>query len=307
MKQINTKQQRKSARSAIVAGLITVGFLTAAAACYYIPKVFLKRKPDSLAAVVYATDGKQIDVPSNQDTIFYVPGGALKSDGKGLLVIPLGQLFDSALQSLKVPMKRIYRVDLPDGTSITLDAASHLLFPTQRCGDSTIIHLEGEGYIQVRGCNDTPVTIVTPTGRIQTSNSSLNINTYDSQETVISVLTGKVRFYGPDSTINIGQGKEYVTGTVSGNALRPIRENRATAWMDGHYYFSQKDFFYVARLIERTSGVPVVIKDTVLGKKIINGSIDKKLSLEENLRGLRVMVPFTYRMRHDTLYIKGVQ
>jgi len=297
-----TTKQSKLAKYLLVS-IITLGILTRVAA-YYFPRFFVKEKAFKPVAIINTTSGNQINVPSEQPATFNVPDGILISDGTGLCVIPLDHLVDSALQTLKVPIGKIYSIKLADSTKIILDAGSQLLFPIRQSGDTVFIQLEGEGYVNVGSGKATSVAMSTKSGRIQTNNATFNINTYDSSQTVISVVSGEVQFYDKDTAVNIKQGKEYVTGNTLDRGLRSVEESEAIAWTNGYYSFYQKDFAFVAKLIERAFGIPVILTSSKANRKLINGGIDtKKMNLDKNLHLLQRQTDFTYVIKNDTLYI----
>jgi ferric-dicitrate binding protein FerR (iron transport regulator) len=281
--------------------IVTLGLLTTAAA-YYFP-LFFENKEGKPVATINTTNGNQFDVPSEKPATFNVPGGILQSDGAGLRVIPLGHLVGSALQALRVPIGKTYSIELVNGIKIFLDADSRLLFSTLQSSDTVFMHLEGEGYVTVGSGKAIPFTMSTKSGRIQTSGASFNINTYDSSQTVISVVSGEVKFYNSDTAVNIKQGKEYVAGNSSDRELHPIDKNAAVAWTNGYFSFYQKDFGFVTKLIERVFGIPVVLISSKANGRLLTGNIDKKLSLDQNLQGLQGLTNFTYVIKKDTLYI----
>jgi len=122
-----------------------------------------------------------------------------------------GYLFRQQIDNWADPVKyqetvtakgQIELIELPDGTSIWLNADSKLRYPDKFKGDTREIALLGEAFFKVAHDNSHPFII--HSGKINTTvlGTSFNIRAYNDDKTIkIAVLTGEVGITTPNSAV----------------------------------------------------------------------------------------------------------
>lgn len=82
---------------------------------------------------------------------------------------------------------------LPDGSKVTLNYGSQLIFPDNFNGEAREVKLKGEAFFEVTPNAEKPFIVKTKNASIKVLGTSFNVLSYDSNETVeIYVKTGKV-------------------------------------------------------------------------------------------------------------------
>jgi ferric-dicitrate binding protein FerR (iron transport regulator) len=142
------------------------------------------------------------------------------------------------------------QADLPDGSSVQLNAASSFAFT----GSNTnrVAELDGEAFFKVSK-DGRPFIVNTPRGRVQVLGTSFNV--YSREDVMrVSCTTGKVSvsFEGTDNTeYTLTQGLSVsinIDGLVSEAS---IQENESLDWLKGRSVFNERPLSEVFAELER--------------------------------------------------------
>ncbi len=149
---------------------------------------------------------------------------------------------------------------LPDGSIITLNAASTLTYPDIFKGNKRRIELNGEGYIEAKQADSFPFLVVANTIHIETAGGTFNIRAYeDEAQTQITALTGNnlVVAAGPyQATVQPGQMAVITKGSpieVNNN----IDPSAISAYTRLEFQFNNAELNRAAAEIARWYDVPL--------------------------------------------------
>ena len=94
---------------------------------------------------------------------------------------------------LVVPKGGEYRITLPDGTRVWLNAGSSLKYPTFFANNQREVTLDGEGYFEVSENADRPFIVHTQSLDVRATGTSFNLKAYPQEECIATtLLSGKV-------------------------------------------------------------------------------------------------------------------
>lgn len=92
------------------------------------------------------------------------------------------------------PLGQKSRIQLPDGSTVMLNAGSKLSYKTNFNGKTRKLHLEGEAYFEVMKNPKIPFEVYTNNLVVTALGTSFNINAFNNQQTEkIALNTGKVK------------------------------------------------------------------------------------------------------------------
>jgi transmembrane sensor len=157
-----------------------------------------------------------------------------------------------------------YRLRLPDGTTVWLNASSSLHFPTAFIGDTRTVELKGEAYFEVAKNATAPFHVKLTDGNdIEVLGTGFNVNAYEDESLIRTTLVeGAVRIRNPHSTVTLHPGQQ-----AQQNNTIPIRVKdnagvrEAIAWKDNLFYFKSADIHTIMRQISRWYDVEVEYRD----------------------------------------------
>jgi transmembrane sensor len=182
---------------------------------------------------------------------------------------------------LRTPRGGQYRLILPDGTRVWLNAASSIQFPTAFRGAERKVTVTGEAYFEVARDVAHPF-IVNIDNRMQVEvlGTRFNVNAYTDEASVnTTLLQGSVRVVNrskttlltPDQQSRIyNNGKSEVTDGADIEAI--------VAWKNGQFQFESDDITAVMRQIARWYDV-----DILYTGKIPEGTFSGEVSRNTNL------------------------
>lgn len=202
--------------------------------------------------------------------------------------------------SLSTLRGRYYRVVLPDGSKIKLNAASTLRFPIAFSSKERRVAITGEAYFEVSPVSSfspqSPFFINANDVDIEVLGTSFNLNAYPDEEDVTTTLVrGAVVIKKGDSVCQLKSGEQAKVSNSNELPVKPIRHSAvsekelsaATAWNnDDKFTFNKSTVNEVMRQISRWYNMEVVFKSRQ-SHDFFSGSISRKLNISGTIHILQ--------------------
>ncbi|WP_168208792.1 FecR family protein [Chitinophaga sp. XS-30] len=203
-----------------------------------------------------------------------------------------------SLNTLTTPRGGQFRVVLPDGTAVWLNAASSLRYPTAFEGKYRRVSVTGEAYFEVAANADMPF-LVTVADRMEVSvlGTHFNINAYPDESGIhTTLLEGSVRVSerSAKSAVLLKPGQQAqlrlpATGEPAGIMITDdVNTAQIVAWKNGAFDFDGKKLEEVMRQLSRWYDVDVIYEGTVPDKQFW-GRMGRDLTLSQCLAILEKM------------------
>ncbi len=281
--------------------------------------------PGSNRAVLTLGNGKTVHLSGAQDGIIIGNDEITYSDGTAVFS-PEGSKYVSPedsprLLSLTTPKGGQYRVVLPDGTTVLLNAASTFRYPSRFTGDTREVFLEGEGFFSVRQQTEKnrtsdvprltsdkiPFVVITDNQVVQVLGTEFNISAYaDDGETITTLSSGAVKV---TATAGRSLDQSPVTGHQSpvtshqSLLLKPGQQSilsaagleagkadisAATAWKEGSFRFNDEPLERILRRVARWYNVEIVYSRGVDKEKLFAGTVSRYERVSRLLRKLEL-------------------
>jgi len=191
--------------------------------------------------------------------------------------------------TLTTPRGGQYRLVLPDGTGVWLNAASSITYPTAFAGTDRKVSITGEAYFEVTKDAAMPfvVAIVAPAGgrdglQVEVLGTSFNVNAYSDEDAVrTTLLEGSVRLVSPRrGTLLVPgqQGQLHRDGDLL--VVSDVDTDETMAWKEGRFSFENADIATVMRQIARWYDVDVVFEGKIAAERF-TGEIPRSSKLAE--------------------------
>lgn len=195
-------------------------------------------------------------------------------------------------RTLSTPRGVDFKVTLPDGTEVWLNAESSLRFPEQ-FGDTRKVVLTGEAFFKVAHDAGHPFIVQTGKMNVKVLGTEFDFRNYEAETPCVSLLRGSVEILNTDnSSTNIvlkpGQGASVgENGTVS---VSPVDVYAVRQWVDGFFYFQDQTLLSVLKELSRWYNVGIVVKDKRLVDEKIHFSALRRDDLQKTLDGLNQLL-----------------
>lgn len=245
--------------------------------------------PGKQGAILTLSDGTQLVLDSlGNGTIAAQKGAEVILQNKRLAYKLTGETGGNiAYNTINTPKGRQFQVDLPDGTSVWLNAASSIRYPTSFNGQERRVMITGEVYFEVAKNAQSPFRVtVNKSTEIEVLGTSFNVNAYTDEASInTTLLMGSVRVSaGSASSVVLQPGQQaQISGAQNIKVDKNVDEAQAVAWKDGLFAFENADVPTVMRQLARWYNVEVEYAGAVPVRSF-NGKIGKSLQLTQVLR-----------------------
>lgn len=245
--------------------------------------------PGTSRAELILSNGKAILLQSNHLTFEEEDGTRLRSDSGALHYDANAASGETTLyNTLRVPVAGTYRIVLPDGTAVWLNAASELQFPVRFTGNKRTVTLRGEGYFEVAKDAQKPFSVQVNGDTLAVLGTTFNISAYDPSRTTTSLMNGKVAVAARKGKKVLEPGQAAVS-TAAALKVGKADLEKATAWKNGYFYFNNESITEIMDQVARWYGITVRYSGDVPKGQHIGGSISREASLGEVLEQLHLI------------------
>ncbi|UPK71039.1 FecR family protein [Chitinophaga filiformis] len=189
--------------------------------------------------------------------------------------------------TLTVPPRTDYRIELSDGTEVHLNASSTLRFPFIFPGRTREVYLEGEAFFTVAHDPKHPFIVHTGTTSVIALGTEFNVNSYDHNIITTSLVTGSVvTDVGDSLDVTLKPGYEAIYKPGERFKVKRFDENVTLGWRDGIFRFQNKPLEDISPVMKRWFGLKVSFASPGIAALLISGDLDKDKPVADFLNGI---------------------
>ncbi len=275
------------------------------------PKVVAGKDPaGALAALQPANQGAILTLSDGSKVLLDSAGGGLlgrqgqvsvvKSGNGELKYLTTGALPNGrpAYNKLTTPKGRQFKLELPDGSKVWLNAGSSLEYPVAFTGAKREVKLEGEAYFEIEHDKQHPFFVKIPdeTAKggeeltIQVLGTSFNAMAYGDEAMIqTTLLEGSVRLSRGKRATSVQPGEAAIITRESDQdfAVQKVDIERVMSWKNGMFSYSQASLSEIMRDLARWYDVDVRYEGAVPDLKF-DGYISRDNSLDKILKILEL-------------------
>lgn len=260
--------------------------------------------PGSDKAVLTLGDGSTITLDSTGTRILQQGTTMIKQSG-GQLQYAAGSTNNNiSFNTLRTPRGGQFKLTLPDGTNVWLNAASSITYPTAFTGANREVKVSGEAYFEVAKIADKPFRVsINDVTSIQVLGTSFNINAYaDEPYTNTTLLDGRIGVIAAGSPqVILKPGEQARSNSKEIKVIGDTDTEQVTAWKNGAFNFDGTDLRSVLRQLSRWYDVEVVFEGKVPDRRF-GGAMQRNLKLDQVLHILEKM-NVKFRLEGRTLIV----
>lgn len=261
--------------------------------------------PGGNKATLLLADGRYVPLDSTDKgmlarqgnaTVSQTGGGQLAYDGAG------ASDKDIVYNSVFTPRGGQFRIVLPDGTKVWLNAASSLRFPTTFPANERRVEVSGEAYFEVARRESCPFKVTARGAEVTVLGTHFNVNAYMDEATVnTTLLEGSVLVTHQDHTVTLKPGQQaQVKDDI--RILEQIDTDALMAWKSGRFSCNDIPLENIMRQISRWYDVQVVFKDNITDTYSIE--ISRDVPLSKLLRFLELSGGVHFEVNKKTIIVK---
>lgn len=264
------------------------------------------RMPGGDRAVLTLSDGRTILLDSAGNGILAQQGSTnivKKTDGQIVYNSEVGQSNEVVFNMLQTPRGGQYKITLPDGTKVWLNAASSLKYPVEFVGNERRVEISGEAYFEVAKNATKPFKVQLNNMEVEVLGTHFNINGYTDEDDIrTTLLEGRVKVTAADKSKLLQPGQQAQLNT-SGNiyVANDVDLEEVVAWKDGNFQFENSDIKTVMRQLARWYDVEVSYKGAI--NKHFVGSISRNVKLSQVLSMLQQTGEVKFKIEGKNLIV----
>lgn len=200
-------------------------------------------------------------------------------------------------------------IELPDGTSVTLNHYSSLSYPERFSSDNREVKLiNGEAYFEVSKDKEHPFIVQTEAIDVQVLGTHFNINAYrNNPEVTTTLLTGSVAVSNKSNSnrLVLKPNEVAIYNKVEMTFTSKELENakNEVTWRDGEFIFDKLPLQDIACQLSNSFGTTIHIADTALRNYRITARFRNGESLETILTVLHKAGYFNYSQNNKQFII----
>jgi transmembrane sensor len=234
-------------------------------------------------ALLTLGDGTVIELDS-------AANGLLTQQGNARIIkLPNGQLAyelngaapgEVMYNTMRTPRGGEYRLQLPDGSKVWLNAASSITYPNAFTGNIRSVQITGEAYFEVMQDAARPFEVQVGNMKVEVLGTHFNINAYPGEPAIkTTLLEGAVRVQ--EAVLKPGQ-QAVLAATGKFHVDDDVEIDEVMAWKNGFFQFNDADMPTVMRQLENWYDVTVVYEGGIPVRSF-GGAMQRSLPLSRVL------------------------
>lgn len=217
---------------------------------------------------------------------------------------------------LRTPIGGQYRLVLPDGSLVWLNAGSSLRFPVRFDGEERRVELIGEGYFEIvpaaklvaEGKQKTlqPFIVSIRDVEVEVLGTHFNVNGYKDEAAIkTTLLEGKVkvvRSVGKEEVV-LKPGEQAIAGNEGLlHVERAVSTEEVVAWKNGWFDFKDASIEAIMQQAKRWYSIDSVVYTTKINKRF-NAEVLRNESIEKLLSLLEMTGAVHFEIKNKTIYV----
>ncbi|PSL47998.1 FecR family protein [Chitinophaga niastensis] len=247
--------------------------------------------PGTVGGVLILANGKQIKLDSAGNGLLAVQGQTKITNRQGRITYNTADKNNEQLlyNTITTPRSKQFQLVLADGSSVWLNAASSVRFPTAFTGDVRRVEITGEAYFEVakatRNGKKIPFVVHANGMDVQVLGTHFNVSAYPDEHTIkTTLLEGSVLVSKGNAKQLLKPGEQAQLDQEGNLSLyKDIDTEGVMAWRNGYFSFDQADLPGVMRQIARWYDVDIVYEGNIANRRF-GGEISRNTNVSQVLK-----------------------
>ncbi|SFD22738.1 FecR family protein [Chitinophaga sp. CF118] len=263
-----------------------------------------KVTPGYERATLTLDDGSTVQLDSAGNRTLQQGGSLVRQQGGQLVYVASAAKDAMTYNTLRTPRGGQFKVTLPDGTRVWLNAASSIRYPTTFLGQERRVEMSGEAYFEVAKNEEKPFKVsANGKAEVKVLGTHFNINAYPDEGIIkTTLLEGVVSMSNPtNQPVLLKPGQQAAAGQADIKIVNDANIDQVMAWRYGLFNFDRSNLESVMNELSRWYDVDVRYEGQV-SSRTFRGKIKRDLSLAQVLEALQE-VNIKFRIEGKTIVV----
>lgn len=205
--------------------------------------------------------------------------------------------------TISTPRGGQYKIILPDGSKVWLNAASSLKFPAAFTGNERMVELTGEGYFEVAKDEAKPFKVTTNGVVVEALGTQFNVNVYeDETKKSTTLVEGKVQVSNENDIVVLTPGEQAeVDDEGKIKTIMGVDVAEISAWKNGLFLFDNVDIETIMRQVSRWYDVDIKYEGKVPVK--FSATIERNVPVSKLLRLLQLTSRVKFKVEKNEITV----
>ncbi|MDH6305446.1 transmembrane sensor [Parabacteroides sp. PF5-5] len=198
-------------------------------------------------------------------------------------------------------------IKLPDGSRVTMNAGSTLIYPAEFVSDTREVEIQGEAYFDVAFDKKHPFVVKAENIKVHVLSTLFNVKAYQDDQTIeVTLDEGLIQIESDDlaEAILIKPGEQMQYNKATRQFIhQKVKTKNFTGWRDGKLYFVSSPLADIAKELERKFNVHITIESEDLKNTAFTGDFIRDESLEQILRVMTMDNRTSYKIEGSLVRI----
>ncbi len=199
-------------------------------------------------------------------------------------------------------------INLPDGSTVVLNADSKLVYPPDFTSNTRDVYLSGEGYFDIKHNPAKPFIVHTGPVTTKVLGTAFNINAYRSQDFVtVTVTRGKVEVKRKQKLLGVLVQNEQIVFNAATEVFtkKSVHADTVVLWKNDEMYFDNISFSEAAIIISNKFNVNITFNEERIRNCQFTAAFNNDATLEQVLTVLGQLNNVSYRIEENNIFISG--
>ena len=245
--------------------------------------------PGTQKAILYLDNGEQVVLADNNTVVVEDSlSGRIEQVDKSLVYQTESTVKEERLNVLEIPNGGEFQVTLADGTKVCLNSGTKLTYPIAFVGKERRVHLEGEGYFEVKRDENKPFIVEIKGMEVKVLGTSFNLRSFaaDNRSTA-TLISGKIEVKTSLRRVELSPNQQ--ADLLVGENKLDVREVDAavySAWTKGRFVFRRERLETILDDVSRWYNVTVFYEQSSAKDILFSGIMERYADISKTLEML---------------------
>jgi len=200
-------------------------------------------------------------------------------------------------------------LNLPDGSKVTLNSNSELVYPRQFKDGARRVQLNGEAFFRVKDAQHQPFLVHTDDFDVEVTGTAFTVTNYAGKNKArTTLIEGSVQIHSKNvkqnnNTLPLQPNASVAYDKKAGVFThKQVNADRMTSWRNGILIFDNAPLMRVTGQLENWYGINIHVDEALKQDNRYTMQIRDE-SLKETLRLLKLTTALRYKIEGDDLYL----
>ncbi|MEI9810849.1 MAG: FecR domain-containing protein [Bacteroidota bacterium] len=265
-------------------------------------------EPGGDKAVLILADGTRIVLDTTKNGTIALQGTSnvvKTADGQLSYTQSNTNVSEVLYNTVSTPRGGQYRLVLPDGSKVWLNAASSIYFPSAFVGSNRKVSVTGEVYFEVAKDRKMPFVVDMKGMQVEVLGTHFNINAYDDEPVIkTTLLEGALKVNkGSNSKFLFPGQQAQLNNTGDINIIPGADLEEIMAWKNGKFIFNSIDIRSVMRQLEKWYDIEVAYTGNLTKEEFI-GVVSRNVNISQILNMLEKTRTVSFEIKGRKVFVK---